>query len=265
LRIQEISIGSNTGSIDKTNYVSIESYSGLRNAKPQLLLDSSVAATNDNIIFSDRSSRSARANIVVKIGGGQIASSIPTTTVTYHIPLADTDSSKLVTDSVGSVSGTFYLPDPKTEGAPKFETGIRQFRLESVTANTAKLPETQATAEYSATGVLTKTQDTVTRTRTGSLVTENKTSSSSVTRSSSTQTLVSRTSVRVTDPLAQSFYLPNEGGEFITKIDVFFYSKDDSIPVTLQLREMANGLPSTTLVPVLPEKYNPITFPANEA
>ena len=43
------------------------------------------------------------------------------------------------------------------------------------------------------------------------------------------------------DPLAQSFISESTTGEFITKIDVFFSTKDSTIPVTLQIREMDNG------------------------
>ena len=35
-----------------------------------------------------------------------------------------------------------------------------------------------------------------------------------------------------------------EGGEYITKIDVFFQGKDANIPVTCQIREMENGYPT---------------------
>ena len=35
----------------------------------------------------------------------------------------------------------------------------------------------------------------------------------------------------------------------ITSIDCFFQSKDDNIPITLQVREVVNGYPSTTILP----------------
>ena len=52
------------------------------------------------------------------------------------------------------------------------------------------------------------------------------------------------------DPLAQSFFVDAiEGGMFITSIDVFFQSKDDNIPVTIDIRTVENGSPTQTILP----------------
>ena len=51
------------------------------------------------------------------------------------------------------------------------------------------------------------------------------------------------------DPLAQSFMPQAEGGEYITKVDTFFQGKDPSLPVTIQIREMDNGYPTTKVLP----------------
>ncbi len=51
------------------------------------------------------------------------------------------------------------------------------------------------------------------------------------------------------DPLAQTFFTYGvKGGCFITAISVFFQSKDNSIPITIQIREVVNGYPSEVLV-----------------
>ena len=51
------------------------------------------------------------------------------------------------------------------------------------------------------------------------------------------------------DPLAQSFFIKEESGVFLTSCDVFFERKDtNDIPVTLQLRTMKTGLPTTEVV-----------------
>lgn len=50
------------------------------------------------------------------------------------------------------------------------------------------------------------------------------------------------------DPLAQSFFTDGfEGGVFVTGIDLYFWSKDESIPVRVELREMVNGYPGPVL------------------
>ena len=52
------------------------------------------------------------------------------------------------------------------------------------------------------------------------------------------------------DPLAQSFFVKEEQGIFLTSCEVFFERKDpNNIPVTLQLRTMKTGLPTTEVVP----------------
>jgi hypothetical protein len=43
------------------------------------------------------------------------------------------------------------------------------------------------------------------------------------------------------DPIAQSFFVTEEGGIFITAIEVFFQSKDSIAPVSIELRIMENG------------------------
>lgn len=51
------------------------------------------------------------------------------------------------------------------------------------------------------------------------------------------------------DPLAQSFVVNAPGGAFATSIDLFFHTKDDTLPVTIQVREMFNGYPTQKVLP----------------
>jgi hypothetical protein len=53
------------------------------------------------------------------------------------------------------------------------------------------------------------------------------------------------------DPLAQSFLISPaqySQGMFIEKVRVCFKSKHDTAPITLQLRPMVNGYPSSTII-----------------
>lgn len=65
--------------------------------------------------------------------------------------------------------------------------------------------------------------------------------------------------MKVVDPLAQSFYIETTTGAFITSVDLYFYSKDDNLPVTIQLRPIQLGLPTDEVYPfgevVLNPKY----------
>jgi hypothetical protein len=51
------------------------------------------------------------------------------------------------------------------------------------------------------------------------------------------------------DPLAQSFLVDVEGGIFATSVDLYFQSKDDTLPVSVEIRTMENGTLTTTVVP----------------
>jgi len=51
------------------------------------------------------------------------------------------------------------------------------------------------------------------------------------------------------DPLAQSFYVRQPGGLFVSKIDIYFQTKSTTLPITIEIREMINGLPGPKVVP----------------
>mgnify|MGYP003347480412 CR=1 FL=1 len=51
------------------------------------------------------------------------------------------------------------------------------------------------------------------------------------------------------DPLAQTFQVKSQGGAFLTKVDVYFATKDNNIPVTLEIREVINGYPGKYVLP----------------
>jgi len=55
--------------------------------------------------------------------------------------------------------------------------------------------------------------------------------------------------MNVIDPLAQSFYIDNTRGAFITSVDLYFLSKDDNLPVTVQIRPMELGQPTQKVYP----------------
>lgn len=55
--------------------------------------------------------------------------------------------------------------------------------------------------------------------------------------------------MNVIDPLAQSFYIESREGAFITSVDLYFLSKDENLPVTIQIRPMELGLPRKKVYP----------------
>ena len=105
-------------------------------------------------------------------------------------------------------------------------------------------PETFAQSIYSATGILSTIQETIIATRNARVEVRNVSQSEQTSRQDTRNEVVGWW-----DPLAQSFMPQAEGGEYITKVDVFFQGKDPSLPVTIQLREMDNGYPTTKVLP----------------
>ena len=47
-------------------------------------------------------------------------------------------------------------------------------------------------------------------------------------------------------PIAQSFFIDETNGIYVTKVDLFFAKRDSALPVQIQLRPMVNGLPSAS-------------------
>ena len=66
------------------------------------------------------------------------------------------------------------------------------------------------------------------------------------------QVITTRTETRQVgwyDPLAQSFIVDEEGGIFLTGVDIFFNTKDSNIPISMQIRTMENGYPTKDILP----------------
>ena len=55
--------------------------------------------------------------------------------------------------------------------------------------------------------------------------------------------------MKIIDPLAQSFYVEPDSGIFVTSVDLYFYSRDPELPVTVQLRPIQLGLPTNEVYP----------------
>ena len=59
------------------------------------------------------------------------------------------------------------------------------------------------------------------------------------------------------DPLAQSFLVEADTGLFATSIDVYFATKDDTLPVNIEIRNMVNGYPGQIVLPFSEVTKNP--------
>jgi hypothetical protein len=165
--------------------------------------------------------------------------------------LAVVTNVRLVSDIGANLLGSFYIPDPDSGVHPRFETGEKVFTL----INNATLDRDNATtiAEegFRSTGILETVQEDIVSVRNARV----ETTTLSETRNTGGWTEVagsSSTSVQIRqwDPLAQSFFVEDPNGVFLTSCDVYFATKDDTgLPVTFQLRTMENGTPTTKVIP----------------
>lgn len=143
----------------------------------------------------------------------------------YCTPHGGSMGGALVTDSTGYLNCIFTVPDNSTLS---FQTGVGTLRLIDNSANDTESAFTYADSTFTSAGILSTHQVTITNTRV-------------------TTTVTTHISV---DPLAESFTIGAVGGAFITGIDIFFATKALTLPVRLEIREMSNGYPTTTLVPL---------------
>ena len=174
----------------------------------------------------------------------------------YVTPDGGSLGGNLVADENGSLTGTFTIPDPKVDANPRWRTGQRLFRLTSSSTNsqTNANVETAANAEYIARGLIETVRETILSSREARVEMRSVTENQSITR---TSTRTEERQVGYHDPLAQTFLIDDEGGVFLTSIDLFFQTKDSSVPVTVQIRNVVNGYPGQKILPFSEVTLNP--------
>lgn len=138
-------------------------------------------------------------------------------------------SSDLFTNAGGEVEGSFFIPNTSSI---QFRTGAREFTLLDITAYDPDNSSSVATAIYTAEGVLETRQQTIISTR--------------VPPPPAPPPRPRRP--RRVDPIAQSFFVSEEFGVFLTKVRLFFKTKSADMPVWIQIRPMVNGHPSDTSI-----------------
>ena len=168
-------------------------------------------------------------------------------------------SKELVSDEKGDLQFSLHIPDPKIAANPKFTTGSNTIRLTTVATNPSNLDpgESSAETEYQATGYAANVQEQTLSIKTAEVERRQIGQDQPVTRV--TQDFRTETVERTEetfgpwyDPLAQSFLVDTDNksdGVFITGGDLFFKTKDNTVPVTVQIRTMRDGTPTTTVVP----------------
>ena len=132
-------------------------------------------------------------------------------------------SSNLFTDAKGEVSGSFFIPNTPSI---RFRTGVKEFTLLDITTFDPDTSGSIASASFAAEGVI--------ETKTANLVNTRRVNPPNLTRKH--------------NPLAQSFYVAETTGVFLTKIRLYFKNKSSTLPIWIQLRPMKNGAPSDEVI-----------------
>jgi len=162
----------------------------------------------------------------------------------------------IVSSANGTVRGIFALPN--TESL-KFRTGTRTFKLHDQKLATATDNDTESEADYTAKGILETRQQTIINTRVADIVRTNV-SENGAQRTSSTTTRRVTTQGGWYDPLAETIMIEQDGGAFISAVDLFFSTRPEKMvggvmvgdengtPVTLQIRNTVNGYPGQKIL-----------------
>lgn len=191
---------------------------------------------------------------------------------------------RLVSDNSGRLIGSLFIPDPNIQGNPRWVNGKNTFTIidtpsldnlqnvfEEFISNT-RINESSAESEFSSSAIENVTETNILTTRNITVLSGYNINTTNITNTTTTSTsttldlqqiastitqlgirgrrLIERRQWTPTqDPLAQSFYVTEDTGIFLTSVEVFFETKDENIPVTLQIRPIISGVPSTVVVP----------------
>ena len=182
-----------------------------------------------------------------------ITGSVSSATGTVVSVTTGSAGGNLVTNFNGDLQLLFNIPNTD---ALRFRCGTRELKLVDVSTAEGDFTS-RARANYRSEGILETRQQTVHAVRNAELVEERLTENRVITQTA--DRIVSDTGWW--DPLAQTFLIEQRGGCFLSKVDVFFATKDDKIPVMLEIREVVNGYPGKRVLPfsrvtLKPEQVN---------
>ena len=262
-------IGQSTGTTARI--VGYEHYSGLCQGAAASSITLSLDATTANNITDYNA---ATIFVVAGTGAGQqatISTYNPATRVATlssswtTTPVANNSVysiGRLRTTAAGDVAGLFNIP------ASTFRIGEKRLRLIDNNINDVVTSTTNGDTSFFAQGLIQNVEETILS------VTQPTIQRSAVNQEQPiSRVLGQRRTEQVIgwfDPLAQTFLvdpLTYPQGLYVSRLRVCFKTKDDTVPVTLQLRPTVNGVPSAaTIYPngtvvLTPDKVNTTDSP----
>ena len=164
---------------------------------------------------------------------------------------------RMKTTAAGDVAGVFSCP------ASIFRTGEKRLRLIDNALNDVVTSATNGDTSFFASGLIEKVQDTILSITQPTVQRTATSQEEPITRVVGTR--ITERVIGWYDPLAQTFLVDPSTypqGIFISKLRGCFKSKDDVVPITLQLRPTVNGVPSAAViypngtVTLTPDKVN---------
>lgn len=166
---------------------------------------------------------------------------------------------ELKSDSIGQLCGVFNLPSEENK---KFRTGQRLFRLIDNNSNQLNDSESLAEVIYSSQGLMDDPENSIVSTRTPLTKRSNICDILSISKDVFSRELNSiNRCLDWKDPLSQTFIIDSassRNGIFLKSVDLYFKSKDETLPVMIEIRPTINGYPSTsTVVPFSEVILNP--------
>ena len=167
-----------------------------------------------------------------------------------------------ITDRFGTYRGNFFIPEPIKNVNPRWKTGTRTLRMTSE-SNDTRIPGAVASSgevEFTAAGTLQRVRENVLAIRNADVVRDTVTQRRTV-RTTRTETR----QVGWWDPLAQSFLVDIPGGIFVTSVEIYFFATDSTIPISMQIRTMENGYPTTAILPFSDVTINPTDIQTSES
>ena len=180
---------------------------------------------------------------------------------------------RLISDHAASIQGSFFIPDPNLNINDKFLTGQRLFKLTDNSENNDFNATSTGQEVYDATGTLETVQENIISTRNAKVEVQDllqERSAREFTGSDFTDKIISQDVQRGrseaelfppppppppqpdwdADPLAQTFFVPDSEGIFVTSCEVYFETIDDNnLPVQLDIRTVKLGIPTQKVLP----------------
>jgi len=137
---------------------------------------------------------------------------------------AQVNEVRLVTDAMGALQGSIHIP----EDNPDFANGQNMVEVSAIKSNDNPPPGvhvSKASAPFYSDGTLITTTTTITQ-----------------------DPPPPPPPPEPCDPLAQTFFVTENPGIYMTSVDLFFSSKSANIPVELRIVDVQNGIPTGTVL-----------------